>query len=30
MNGLYLITGLITLGLFIYLVLALVKPEWFG
>jgi K+-transporting ATPase KdpF subunit len=30
MNILYLITGLITLGLFIYLVLALVKPEWFG
>ena len=30
MNILYLFTGLITLGLFIYLVLALVKPEWFG
>jgi K+-transporting ATPase KdpF subunit len=30
MNLLYLITGLITLGLFIYLVLALLKPEWFG
>jgi K+-transporting ATPase KdpF subunit len=30
MNVLYLITGLITLGLFVYLVLALVKPEWFG
>ena len=30
MNGLYLIAGLITLGLFIYLVLALLKPEWFG
>jgi len=30
MNVLYLVTGLITLGLFIYLVLALVKPEWFG
>jgi K+-transporting ATPase KdpF subunit len=30
MNILYLVTGLITLGLFIYLVLALVKPEWFG
>lgn len=30
MNILYLITGLITLGLFIYLVLALVKLEWFG
>ncbi len=30
MNILYLVTGLITLGMFIYLVLALVKPEWFG
>lgn len=30
MNILYLVTGLITLSLFIYLVLALVKPEWFG
>ncbi len=30
MNALYLIVGLITLILFVYLVLALVKPEWFG
>ena len=30
MNWLYLITGLITLALFVYLVLALLKPEWFG
>ena len=30
MNILNLVTGLITLGLFVYLVLALVKPEWFG
>jgi len=29
MNLLYLITGLITLGLFIYLVIALLKPEKF-
>jgi len=29
MNILYLITGLITLALFIYLVVALLKPEWF-
>jgi K+-transporting ATPase KdpF subunit len=29
MNIIYLITGLITLGLFIYLVIALLKPEWF-
>ena len=30
MNWLYIITGVITLALFIYLVLALLKPEWFG
>ena len=30
MNPLYLIAGVITLGLLIYLVLALLKPEWFG
>jgi K+-transporting ATPase KdpF subunit len=30
MNWLYFITGLITVALFIYLVLALLKPEWFG
>jgi K+-transporting ATPase KdpF subunit len=30
MNPLYLIVGLITTALFVYLVLALVKPEWFG
>jgi len=30
MNILYLIAGLITLALFVYLVLALLKPEWFG
>ncbi|HEX7541145.1 MAG TPA: K(+)-transporting ATPase subunit F [Anaerolineales bacterium] len=29
MNVFYLITGLITLALFIYLVIALLKPEWF-
>jgi K+-transporting ATPase KdpF subunit len=29
MNALYLIAGLITLALFIYLVIALLKPEWF-
>jgi K+-transporting ATPase KdpF subunit len=29
MNALYLITGLISLALFIYLVIALLKPEWF-
>ncbi len=30
MSLLYLIAGVLTLGLFIYLVLALLKPEWFG
>jgi K+-transporting ATPase KdpF subunit len=30
MNLLYVITGVITLILFVYLVLALLKPEWFG
>ncbi len=30
MNMLYLITGVITLILLVYLVLALLKPEWFG
>ena len=30
MNPLYLVGGMIALGLFIYLVLALLKPEWFG
>jgi K+-transporting ATPase KdpF subunit len=29
MNNLYLITGLITLAIFVYLVIALLKPEWF-
>jgi K+-transporting ATPase KdpF subunit len=29
MNALYFIAGLITVALFIYLVLALLKPEWF-
>jgi len=30
MNPVYWITGLITFGLFIYLVIALIKPEKFG
>jgi K+-transporting ATPase KdpF subunit len=30
MNTLYLITGGIALALFMYLVFALLKPEWFG
>ncbi len=30
MNALYGIAGLVALGLFIYLMLALLFPEWFG
>jgi K+-transporting ATPase KdpF subunit len=30
MNALYIIAGVVASGLFIYLVLALLKPEWFG
>jgi K+-transporting ATPase KdpF subunit len=30
MNPLYVIAGLIALGLLVYLVAALLKPEWFG
>ena len=30
MNPLYVVAGVITVGLLIYLVLALLKPEWFG
>ncbi|MBK9781925.1 MAG: K(+)-transporting ATPase subunit F [Anaerolineales bacterium] len=30
MNPLYWITGIVALGLLLYLVWALVKPEWFG
>ena len=30
MNVFYVISGLIAVGLFIYLALALLKPEWFG
>ncbi len=29
MNILYAVAGVIALGLFVYLVIALVKPEWF-
>jgi K+-transporting ATPase KdpF subunit len=30
MNGLYLVAGAVALALLVYLVLALLKPEWFG
>lgn len=30
MNIMYLITGLLALGLLVYLVVALLKPEWFS
>ncbi len=29
MNALYVVSGVIALALFIYLILALLKPEWF-
>jgi len=29
MNVLYIISGIIALGLLVYLVIALLKPEWF-
>ena len=30
MNVLYVVAGAVALGLFVYLVLALLNPEWFG
>jgi K+-transporting ATPase KdpF subunit len=30
MNALYIIAGVISLALLIYLFVALLKPEWFG
>jgi K+-transporting ATPase KdpF subunit len=30
MNPLYLVAGVTVVGLFVYLVAALLKPEWFG
>ncbi len=30
MNPLYIIAGLVALALLVYLILALLKPEWFG
>jgi K+-transporting ATPase KdpF subunit len=30
MTALYLIAGAITFALLVYLILALLKPEWFG
>jgi len=29
MNGMYLLGGVLSLGLLIYLMIALLKPEWF-
>lgn len=29
MTGLYFVGGIISLGLFVYLFIALLKPEWF-
>jgi K+-transporting ATPase KdpF subunit len=30
MNSLYLIAGIVSVALLVYLLLALLKPEWFG
>jgi K+-transporting ATPase KdpF subunit len=30
MNSLYLIAGIVSVALLAYLLLALLKPEWFG
>ncbi len=30
MNPLYLIAGIVSVALLVYLLLALLKPEWFG
>jgi K+-transporting ATPase KdpF subunit len=30
MSAIYWIVGVATVALFVYLVLALIKPEWFG
>ena len=30
MTGLYILGGVVAIGLFVYLVIALLKPEWFG
>lgn len=30
MSALYFVSGLVAVGLFVYLVLALLRPEWFG
>jgi len=29
MTPLYVVVGLLSLGLFVYLIVALLKPEWF-
>ncbi len=30
MNGMYLLGGILSIGLLIYLMVALLKPEWFS
>jgi K+-transporting ATPase KdpF subunit len=30
MNVMYVVTGLLALGLLVYLIIALLKPEWFS
>ena len=29
MNGMYLLGGILAIGLLVYLMIALLKPEWF-
>lgn len=29
MNGMHLLGGILTIGLLVYLMIALLKPEWF-
>lgn len=29
MSGIYIVAGLVAAGLFVYLVVAMLKPEWF-
>ncbi len=30
MTGIYIVAGTVALGLFVYLFIALLKPEWFS
>ncbi len=30
MNGLLIVVGIVALALLVYLIISLIKPEWFG